>query len=220
MVIEVLKNLEVKINNNSYKVTVERKGNKNTYIRVKDDLTILVTTHYLVTNKQILDLLSKNLEFIGEMVEKKNKKLAKEDKFYFLGNQYDVILVPTMDKVEITETKTFVKSKDYLEKWYRKQMLSIFEERLQEKYHLFEEKIPYPKLKVRKMKTRWGVCNRKNLSITLNTELIKMNIDKIDYVIIHELAHLVYFDHSKAFWNLVSKYCPNYKNIRKSMKEW
>ena len=49
--------------------------------------------------------------------------------------------------------------------------------------------------------------------------LMKESIDKIDYVIIHELSHLVYFDHSNKFWSVVGKYCPNYKQIRKEMRE-
>lgn len=69
------------------------------------------------------------------------------------------------------------------------------------------------------MKTRWGVCNRKDNSVTLNSELIRYEADKLDYVIIHELSHFVHFNHSKNFWNLVSKYCPNYKQARKDLKE-
>ena len=76
-----------------------------------------------------------------------------------------------------------------------------------------------PKLKIRNMKSRWGVYNKKNHSVTLNTHLIEYDIEKLDYVIYHELSHIIHFDHSKEFWNLVSKYCPNYKIIRKDMKE-
>ena len=68
------------------------------------------------------------------------------------------------------------------------------------------------------MSTRWGVCNKKTKTITLNSELVKYNIDKLDYVIIHELSHFIYFNHSKSFWNQVGKYCPNYKQIRKDLK--
>ena len=50
-------------------------------------------------------------------------------------------------------------------------------------------------------------------------ELKSIDVEKIDYVIIHELSHIKHFDHSKAFWNLVSKYCKNYKQIRKEMKD-
>lgn len=98
-------------------------------------------------------------------------------------------------------------------------MVIIFEERLKYNYGLFDENIPYPKLKMRNMKTRWGVCNRKNLTVTLNSNLIKESLDKIDYVIIHELSHLVYFDHSSNFWAIVGKYCPNHKRIRKELRE-
>ena len=69
------------------------------------------------------------------------------------------------------------------------------------------------------MSTRWGVCNKNDKTITLNFELIRMDVKYTDYVIIHELSHFVYFDHSKNFWNLVGKYCSNYKELRKEMKE-
>lgn len=211
--------MEIKIDDRIYKVSVVKKSNKNTYIRVKDDLTILVTTHYLVSQDQIVDLLKRNEEYLRSMMLKKTKQQEKKETFYYLGQEYDIIIVPTMSKIDVDKTKIFVSSSEYLNKWYRKQMIETFKERLELKYRLFDEEIPYPILKFRKMKTRWGVCNRKTTSITLNAELIKLDVAKIDYVIIHELAHLVHFNHSADFWNLVSKYCPNYKDIRRSMKE-
>ena len=99
-------------------------------------------------------------------------------------------------------------------------MKQLFKERLDYNYHLFEEEIPYPILKIRTMKTRWCVFNKRDNSVTLNSNLLRETIDKLDYVIIHELSHFVYFDHSKNFWKLVSKYCPEYKTIRQEMKEW
>ena len=69
------------------------------------------------------------------------------------------------------------------------------------------------------MSTRWGVCNRKLKRVTLNSLLIRYPLEALDYVIIHELSHFVHFDHSKEFWNLVSKYCPNYKQLRKEMRD-
>ena len=50
------------------------------------------------------------------------------------------------------------------------------------------------------------------------SELLKKDVTLIDYVIIHELSHIIHFNHSKSFWNLVGKYCKNYKEIRKEMK--
>ena len=57
------------------------------------------------------------------------------------------------------------------------------------------------------------------ISVTLNLELIRKDVKYLDYVIVHELSHLVYFNHSADFWALVGKYCKNYKQIRKEMKE-
>ena len=68
------------------------------------------------------------------------------------------------------------------------------------------------------MTTRWGVNNKRAKKVTLNSELIYMDIKYLDYVIVHELSHFIHFDHSKAFWSLVEENCPNYKQIRKEMR--
>ena len=84
---------------------------------------------------------------------------------------------------------------------------------------MFDEDIPFPKLKIRNMKTRWGVCNRRDNSVTLNSKLIHYSLNEIDYVIVHELSHFVHFDHSREFWNTVCKYMPDYKKAVKVLKE-
>ena len=67
------------------------------------------------------------------------------------------------------------------------------------------------------MKTRWGVCNVKTKRVTLNLELIKRDIKYLDYVIIHELSHLLYPNHSKDFWKCVSDNMKDYKVVRKEL---
>ena len=67
------------------------------------------------------------------------------------------------------------------------------------------------------MRTRWGVCNTRTNTITLNSELLKKEIELIDYVIIHEMCHFFEQNHSKQFWNLVSMACPDYKEKRKKL---
>lgn len=205
------------INGQVYKVEIIRKNNKNTYIRVKPDLTIYVTTNYFVTKKQIEHLLEQNIDYLKKMIDRSLINQEKQNKFYYLGNEYQVIYMDT--NTEIYENKIFTKNEDTLNKWLKKEITNLYKERVDYLYHKFQEKIPYPKIKFRKMKTRWGVCNKRNLSITLNTELIKYDIECLDYVIIHELTHFIHFNHSKSFWNTVEKYCPNYKQIRKKLKE-
>lgn len=204
---------------NDYEVEIVRKGNKNTYVRITDDLKIQVTTNRLVTKFDIKRILDQNHAFLKRALSKKEKEIIKNESFYFLGKEYGVVIVPTFKDIEIDGNKIYVSDKAKLDKWLKKEMKTIFLERIEYNYNRFEEDIPYPSLKIRLMKTRWGVCNRKSKTVTLNSALIRESMDKIDYVIIHELSHFVHFDHSKAFWSVVSKYCDNYKEIRKQMRE-
>lgn len=210
--------MKYKIENQEYNVVIIKKNNKNTYIRVKEDLNIYVTTNYCITERQIKKILDENYNYLKKSVDSCVKKREFASKFYYLGKSYDIILINTKD-IEILENRIYVKNKEYLEKWYKKEIKRIFQEHFNKIYSIFEEEIPYPNLKIRKMKTRWGVCNKKSKTVTLNSELIRYSLDKLDYVIIHELSHFIHFNHSKDFWNLVSKYCPNYKEIRKNLRK-
>lgn len=210
--------MKYKVDDTEYEVIIQKKSNKNTYIRVKEDLKIYVTTNYFVSKNQLKELLNNNYEFIKNMIKKQETHNQKEEQFIYLGKKYDIIIMNNKN-VEIFDDRIYVKSVDYLNKWYKKQMKELFEQRLILNYNQFAENIPFPILKIRTMKTRWGVCNKKTIAVTLNSELMKYSIDKLDYVIIHELSHFIHFNHSKEFWLLVSKYCPNYKKIRKELKE-
>jgi len=202
-------------NENEYKIEIIKKNNKNTYLRVKDG-RIIVTTNYFVSKKKIEELISNNKEFINKALVKDTKK--KEDtSFKLFGDIYDIIY--GFNNTEISENKIYTKDEKTLNKFLSKYIFSIYEERILYWYNLFEENIPYPNLKIRKMTSRWGVCNLKNKNVTLNLELSKYKIEALDYVIVHELSHFIYPNHSKDFWNLVSKYYPNYKNIRKYLKD-
>lgn len=207
------------IEDNIYPVEIIRKNNKNTYIRIKSGNVISVTTNCFTTEKQIQKILKKNTEALKKMIEKCQKEELKKEKFYILGIVYDIIVVSGMDSIEISGNKIFTPSKRKLELWYQKEIKKIFEERLFFWRKQFEETLPIPKLKIRTMKTRWGVCNKRDDSVTLNSRLMEYDRSKLDYVIVHELSHFIYFNHSKDFWTLVSKYCPDYKKIRKELRE-
>lgn len=209
--------MKYEVNNNLYDVEIIRKNNKNTYVRVKNN-KICVTTSYFITNSYIKKILDNNYNFLCKALKKEKIKQEKNDNFYYLGKLYNIIIVPSME-LEISDDNIFVKSYDYLNKWLKIQTLNIFKERLNYWYNIFEENIPTPNLKIRKMTSRWGVCNRKNNNVTLNSELIKYDIKQIDYVIIHELSHFVHFNHSTYFWSTVSKYCKDYKNQRKILND-
>lgn len=205
------------LNDIEYDVVIEKKNNKNTYLRVKDN-KILITTNYFVTKHQILKFLRDNEAFIIKNIKRMERHKELEEKFMLLGKEYNVILMPNK-KVEILNNNIYTKDMKTLNNWLKKEIKSVYLNRLDMIYNKFEENIPYPSLRVRKMSTRWGVCNTKLKVVTLNTELIRYDITKLDYVIVHELSHLVYPNHSKDFWTLVSKYCSDYKKIRKELKD-
>lgn len=210
--------MQMKIENQFYDVDIIKKKNKNTYIRVNEELHIVVTTNVLASKKFIQDLLEENKSSIIQMLERKKEEILRKEKFLYLGKEYQVVKVSTQQAVEVQNNYIYVKDEKQLEKWLKKQRMVLFQEYLDQIYQKFEENIPYPILKIRSMKTRWGVCNKRDNSVTLNAELIREPVICLQYVITHELSHFVHFDHSKDFWETVQKYLPEYKKVRKYLK--
>lgn len=211
--------MEFQYQNQVHRVEVFRKNNKNTYVRVKDG-NIVVTTNFFTTERSIKRLLEKNRKTIEKMLEREERKLEKQVSFQLFGKPYEIIYGNFQQDVKIEQGRIEATSEDALMKYLKQLMETIFLEHLTYWYHQFEEKIPVPNLKIRKMKTRWGVCNVRNHNVTLNLELYRYEMECLDYVIVHELSHFLVQNHSKEFWNVVAKYCPNYKEIRKKLRSW
>lgn len=209
-----------KIQDELYDVEIVKKfSTRNTYIRVKDDLTIYVTTNTFVSDREIEKLLKKSEKSIEKMINTKKKKEEYDNNFYFLGKKYDIVY--TNDgSITLGNGKVFLDKRIDLDKWYKKEATRIFKERFNYNFNKFSRKIPYPSLTIRKMKTRWGVCNTRDYKVTLNLELIKKDISCLDYVINHELAHLIHANHSKYFWEVVEENYPRYKETRKVLKDY
>lgn len=207
------------LDNKEYDVVIERKSNKNLYVRVKDDKKIHVTCNRLITKGMIIKVLDENQNALRKMIKHVENHEEKSNKLFYLGKGYDIIIDEDVNKIEMFDDKIITKNMVMLNKWYKDEIIRIFDERYVYVFNHFYENVKSPILKIRSMKTRWGVYNRINHTITLNSKLIEFDYEKIDYVIIHELSHIIHFNHSKNFWNLVSKYSKNYKQIRKEMKE-
>ena len=208
--------MQIELNGILYDVDIIKKNNKNTYVRVKNG-KIVVTTNYFVSKNEIIRLIRNNQDSIIKMIDKDSKKKDKNENFYYFGNKYDVVY--GFNDIDFSSDKIFVYDKKSLDKYINKNIREVFSKRLDYWYSVFEEKIPVPNLKIRKMTSRWGVCNIKNHNVTLNYQLSKYDICCLDYVIVHELSHFIHPNHSSSFWNLVGKYYPNYKMVRKMLKE-
>ena len=209
---------QVVLDNKDIDVIIEHKQNKNLYIRVTDNLELLVTCKIRVSEKEILDIIKKNSKSLIKMYNKKLKELDNNSIFYYLGKPYTIIYNKDVKKYYIEEDCIVVKDEKMLNKFYTNECIRVFTEEL-EKYNPQFNYLPKYTLKVRKMKTRWGVCNRGNNTVTLNSELLKKDVRLIDYVVVHELSHFKEANHSAKFWYEVSLRYPNYKEARKELNE-
>ena len=206
----------VELNNNKYEVEIIKKNNKNTYIRVKNG-KIIVTTNKFTSKNSIIKLIMDNKNSIIKMIDRDSKKQDKKEDFYYFGKKYDIVY--GFNNIEFNGDRIYANNEKKFMKYIDGEIYRIYKERLDYWYHKFEENIPVPNLKIRKMTSRWGVCNIKSHNVTLNYMLSKYDATCLDYVIVHELSHFIHPNHSKDFWLLVSKYYPKYKEARKMLKD-
>ena len=210
--------MKIEINGKEYPVNITYKNNKNMHLRIKDDLTINITAPYLMPKTKIINFINENIKYVSRVIlEKESVKEKKEGKFEFLGKLYDIYYI-NKRKVEFGSTKVFIGKSVNIDNWYKKTALEIFTKVYDTCFINFETRKKKPMLKIRRMKSKWGVCNVTDNTITLNLELIKLDPKCLEYVIYHELCHLHHPDHSKRFWDEVAIYVPDYKKIKKSMK--
>ena len=103
-----------------------------------------------------------------------------------------------------------------LEQWYRMQAATLIRGKADELSVRLG--LTYNRLIIRGQKTRWGSCSHKG-NLSFNWKLIMVPEPVIDYVIVHELAHLEEMNHTKRFWELVGKHCPQWRDHRKWLKD-
>ena len=193
---------------------ITRKKIKNLYFRVKKDLKIHVSCHNLVSNVTVKKLLLANASAITKLYNQAQRQQVKG--LYYLGNPLTFIFKDTFPYIE--NDNIYGRTNDECAQFIYDRALAVFETRLTQIKHQFFD-LPNFTLKARKMTSKWGVCNKSSMGITLNTELITKDVHLIDYVIIHELCHFKYMDHSPAYWRYVSQFCPYYKQMRKELKD-
>lgn len=209
--------MEVILGGKQINVIVNHKKIKNIYFRFDDLGNLCVNANKWITNKEILKLIEKNCNSLEKMLNKVEKKRARANGFRYLGNSYELIYDDMANEVEFNDGKIIAKNEEMINKFLKLKIKEIFVDEVNKMKNIIDT--PEFTLKFRKMKTRWGVCNYKLCTITLNTELIRYSRDEIRYVIVHEMCHFYHHDHSKNFWNMVEYYYPNYKNARKELRD-
>lgn len=206
--------MKIEINGITFDVIITRKKIKNIYFRIKEDLKIYVSCSYLCSDSYIEKLLLKNSKDLMKMYNNIKSKVNDKDKIYYLGEELDFI---KSNKIKLEDNIAYGPNIASINEHLEKTSIKFFESRLNNLMIQFNE-LPKFRLRSRKMKTRWGVCNKSSMTVTLNTDLIHKDVTLIDYVIIHELCHFKHMNHSASFWKEVEKYYPYYKLARKRLK--
>ena len=109
--------------------------------------------------------------------------------------------------------------KDDVKRWYSSQTSRIVAERLTQIRRMNPELPSYNKVTIKQQHSSWGSCS-KNGNLNFNLLLASLPLELIDYVIIHELAHLVELNHSKEFWKIVETIDPEFESHRKLIRDY
>lgn len=207
----------VQLGDYDIEVLIEKKNNKNVYFRFKEDGKLHVTCGRFVSESAIKKMIKDNEKSLLKMYLQLEKRNEINNHFYYLGDPYTKVLDDNIKKVYIEDEYIYAKNDKMLDKWYKEECMKIFTERVNRCLEMFND-IPSFQLRVRSMKTRWGVNNVTKRIITLNSELLKKDVTLIDYVIIHEICHFYEANHSSRFWAQVEKRYPYYKLARKRLR--
>jgi len=155
----------------------------------------------------------------GEKVLYKGKEIEiriflHEDKrtaIRFNGTGFEIFV---NKEIEANERKALVEN--IFRYWYKRAAKVFIKDRLD--YFCKITGLTYNIMRIKEQKTRWGSCSKKG-NLNFNWKIIMSPEWVIDYIIVHEVCHLRYLNHSREFWNMVDLYTPGYKKARKWLKE-
>ena len=216
-----------------YSVSVIKKEVKNISLKVKPSCEVSLTVPLLTEEKYIKHILKKRQGWIEEKIaffqsykQKDKKKYVSGESFNYLGKRYrlkviaseteSVKLLRGYIQLRVKDKSDHEKKEQFLDNWYRDKAYLYFLKIMKQYEPLVKKGVK--SLKVRKMKSRWGSCNPSKGYINLNTELIKKPRSCVEYVIFHELTHLIHHNHSRAFYNYLNTYMPDWKRRKERLE--
>ena len=226
--LEVLESITTQNN-----IQIIKKDIKNITLKVKPTCEVILTAPLLTTDKHIeyilkkrKDWISKKVAFYQENYKPQIKKYVSGENVKYLGKNYRLKIIQSEDeyvKLQRGYIQIFIKNKDSFDKkrrllyeWYLLKAEKYFKKIILKYSKLINVNIQ--KVRIRQMKTRWGSCNSAKSYINLNSELIYKPSSCIEYVIFHELAHLIHPNHSREFYNYLSSYMPDWKRRKERLE--
>jgi predicted metal-dependent hydrolase len=167
-------------------------------------------------------ILEKYDRYVGATLSSGNGRVRFGDFVPYLGQEVEVVSCPDIVRVESVELRgqtlavhwgqERLELRPLLERWYRDQAASVLEGKAQEFAAVFG--VRPSRFAIRGQRTRWGSCSHRG-NLSFNWRLIMAPEPVIDYVVIHEVAHLKEMNHTKRFWALVADRCPSWREHKK-----
>jgi hypothetical protein len=196
----------------------------NGRVRVAAPLAITdAAVRLAVVNK--LGWIKRQQSYFRSQPRQTRREMVSGESHYFLGRRYRLrvemenkaagVKLPGLGRMQLMAGKdSSAESRErFLNRWYRKR----FQELLPALVKKWEERLAVhaKRCSIRQMKTRWGSCNPAAGAILLNLELIKKPMCCIEYIVVHELAHLSERHHNARFTNILDRHFPRWRIARK-----
>lgn len=154
------------------------------------------------------------------------REYVTRESHYYLGQRYllkvveydaapKVVLKHNSIELYIRKGATMAQRDDILQGWYRQQLRELIPQYVAKIEKKLDVKVA--EIRIRKMKTKWGTCNPNAKRIWLNTELAKKPIESIEYVLVHEMVHLIERNHNETFISYLDKFLPKWKHLREEL---
>ena len=225
------------INGKEINYEFKRSHRRSVVAKIRRDGVIEVRAPLLYRESEMIAFLNQHKRWIYNHLDRlqnadnQQKKYISGEIHYYLGKQYTLQVVESNKNAVSIEGNSLVircktlenlENTDYLEtllnKWYRAQAKMVFSGLLPPIIEKFKKYNVSPaKINIRDMRSRWGSCSRRG-NISLNMQLIKLNENCISQVMIHEMCHLVYFNHQEGFHALMDEMMPDWKLWKKELK--
>lgn len=212
-------------------IQIKKKKVKNINLRVKRDGTVHLTVPMATTEEFInrfieskKDWIESKLNYFNERYkDTDSEEIVSGESVSYLGNRYILKVIQDLNEglklcdkyieIHVNDIYDKTRKQGILNKWYVERSKEKFLELVNKYEQVLNKQVNG--IRIKTMKTRWGSCNVRTRNINLNLELIKKPQECIEYVVLHELAHLKHPNHSKQFWEYVGMHMPDWK-LRKN----
>lgn len=215
----MIKKYKIIIRGKERELSIIKKKKKNISLQVKPSMEIILNIPMRVTYSYGLKLIETKYPWIEDKL-KKYSSASNNLGRYYLGKLYPLKIDKSIPSVKITKESIIFNNSEELDlllnKWYQGEIKRILDKFL-EKYTRLLNLYP-KKIKIKPLKSAWGICYSSG-TITFNLNLIKVPLDVIEYLVIHELGHLKHPNHSKEYWEYIGKYIDDPRSYRKWLKQ-